>query len=292
MYGLGFLLFYYPILNMVDEYWVRRRGMAYGFLCSASGASGAVMPFIIEALLATYGHRTTLRAIAVALFLLTGPLIPFLHGRLPVSSQSRNARADWSFLRAPVFWIYSVSNVAQGLGYFFPSLFLPSYAAAVGLSSKHGALLLALMSVAQVGGQLSFGSLSDRKLPINGLIGVSVVVSATATFVMWGFARTLSLLIPFAILYGFFAAGYTAMWARMASTVTTDPTTTPLVFGLFNFGKGIGNVLSGPISGQLMSHYVKTDGYGLFGYTSIIMFTGACMTFSGAAIGLQYLKIR
>jgi hypothetical protein len=49
-YGFGFLIFYYPILSMVNEYWVARRGMAYGILCGASGLSGTVMPFVIQAL--------------------------------------------------------------------------------------------------------------------------------------------------------------------------------------------------------------------------------------------------
>ncbi|THV65571.1 major facilitator superfamily transporter, partial [Aureobasidium pullulans] len=44
-YGTGFLIFYYPILSMVDEYWIAKRGMAYGILCAASGFSGAFMPF-------------------------------------------------------------------------------------------------------------------------------------------------------------------------------------------------------------------------------------------------------
>ncbi|OAR01883.1 hypothetical protein LLEC1_05529, partial [Akanthomyces lecanii] len=75
-YGLGFLIFYYPILHMVSEYWVARRGMAYGILCGASGISGTVMPFVVQALLARYGYATTLRAVAVALVVLTGPMIP------------------------------------------------------------------------------------------------------------------------------------------------------------------------------------------------------------------------
>jgi hypothetical protein len=81
MYGVGFIIFYYPILSMVDEFWIRRRGMAYGLLCSASGASGAVMPVLLQVLLRKYGYQTTLRAVAVALVVLTGPLIPLLKGR-------------------------------------------------------------------------------------------------------------------------------------------------------------------------------------------------------------------
>lgn len=30
MYGVGFLIFYYPILSFVNEFWIARRGMAYG----------------------------------------------------------------------------------------------------------------------------------------------------------------------------------------------------------------------------------------------------------------------
>jgi hypothetical protein len=44
-------------------------------------------------------------------------------------------RTDWSFLKTRLFWVYSASNLAMGLGYFFPSLYLPSYATAHGISS-------------------------------------------------------------------------------------------------------------------------------------------------------------
>jgi hypothetical protein len=135
---------------MVNEYWVARRGMAYGLLCGASGLSETVMPFVIQALLTRYGYQTTLRAVAVALALLTGPLIPLLEGRLPSSpGQVASYRWNWTFFRSPLFWIYSVSNILQGFGYFFPSLYLPSYASSLGLSSKSGALLLALMSISK-----------------------------------------------------------------------------------------------------------------------------------------------
>jgi MFS family permease len=103
MYGVGFVVFYYPILSMVDEFWVRRRGMAYGLLCSASGASGAVMPLIMQVLLRRFGHRVTLRAVAVALVVLTGPLIPLLKGRLG-QQHVVALRTDWSFLRKKLFW--------------------------------------------------------------------------------------------------------------------------------------------------------------------------------------------
>jgi MFS family permease len=55
MYGVGFVTLYYPIISMVDEWWVARKGMAFGIIASAAGASGTVMPLIMNALLKKYG---------------------------------------------------------------------------------------------------------------------------------------------------------------------------------------------------------------------------------------------
>lgn len=291
-YGLGFLIFYYPILSMVNEYWITRRGMAYGILCGASGISGTTMPFVLQALLTRYGYRITLRAVAVALTLLTGPLIPLLKGRVPSSSaQVGSHRWNWTFFRSPLFWVYSISNLLQGFGYFFPALYLPSYASSLGLSSKSGALFLALMSIFQVGGQFVFGLLSDRKVPLDVLASVSTVVAATACFAIWRLAQSLPVLLIFAILYGFFGAGFTATWARMSMSVTEDEIAGPIVFSLLNFGKGVGNVLAGPIGGALLA-----SGSGVMGakaeaeYRWIVVFTGTCMFASAGMIWLGQLK--
>lgn len=290
MYGTGFIIFYYPILSMVNEYWITRRGMAYGLLCSASGVSGAAMPFIVEQLLQKYGYPTTLRAIAVGLFVLTGPLIPFLKGRLPESEISTAGRTDWSFFKVPLFWVYSVSNLAMGLGYFFPSLYIPSYASANGMSSTQGAILLAAMSVSQVLGQASFGYLSDRRLSINVLAITSTAIAAAAVYACWGLAHSFKLLIVFSLIYGFFGAGYTALWGRMGTSISSEPTAAFTAFGLLNFGKGIGNVLAGPISAALLKDVVNVHRYGTVRYETLVLFTGSCMVVSAAVIPLCYVK--
>lgn len=105
MYGVGFIVLTYPIICMVDEWWIQRKGMAFGVISCASGASGAVMPFITSALLEKYGYKTTLQATAVAMAILTGPLIPLLKGRLPPAEKGAIARVNWSFLKKPLFYI-------------------------------------------------------------------------------------------------------------------------------------------------------------------------------------------
>lgn len=261
--------------------------MAYGLLCSASGVSGIGMPFIITALLKKYGYPTTLRATAIALTILTGPLIPTLKGRLPVSSSSTTVAAtDWTFLRLPLFWIYSLSNLIYGLGFFFPGLHLPSYATSISLSPTTGALLLALLSISQVAGQFSFGYLSDKRKLINTLLITSTFISAIACLTLWRLAYSPAPLIAFSLLYGFFGAGYTALWGRMVTSVSKEPMAHMAMFSFFNVGKGIGNVSAGPLSAALMGYFVSGDGRKeVERFGPVILFTGACMFCSGAVIG-------
>ncbi|EME41766.1 hypothetical protein DOTSEDRAFT_73984 [Dothistroma septosporum NZE10] len=291
LYGNGFVIFYYPILSMVNEFWIDRRGFAYGILCSASGVSGTAMPFVLSSLLNKYGYAATLRAVAIGLLVLTGPLIPLLKGRLPVSSAvGVSERTDWTFLKGSLFWVYSVSNIAMGLGYFFPALYLPSYAGSNLINATKGAALLSCMSVAQVFGQISFGYLSDRKLPISLLAALTTFAASAAVFTSWGLAHTFEVLVVFALIYGFFAAGYTAMWGRMGTAVSRDPAASFAAFGLLNLGKGVGNVLAGPISGLLISGVGTTSGYGSSRYKAVVLFTGCCMLFSGVVAMLDLAR--
>jgi MFS family permease len=187
-----------------------------------------------------------------------------------------------------LFWIYNVSNLIYGLGYFFPSLFLPSYATTLGLAGWQGALLLTVMSISQVLGQFTFGYLSDGKVKLNYLIAIATVVPSIAAFACWGIARSFGPLLVFAILFGFFAAGYTAMWARMVTAVTEEQSSSLVAFSVFCFGKGVGNILAGPISGQLILPLVRIPSYGVVKFSTLIIFTGVAMALSAICVCVWY----
>ncbi|MBN6743365.1 hypothetical protein JKG47_23490, partial [Acidithiobacillus sp. MC6.1] len=76
---------------------------------------------------------------------------------------------------------------------------------------------------------------------------LSTLVSGLAAFTIWGLSQSLAPLIVFALIYGFFGAGYVSTGARMGTAVSEEPTAAMAIFSLFCFGKGLGNVLAGPI---------------------------------------------
>ncbi|KAG9519652.1 MFS general substrate transporter, partial [Aureobasidium melanogenum] len=289
MYGTGYLIIFYPVVSMVNEWWVTRRGLAWGILLGSSGASGVAYPFINEALLHKYGYKTTLRAMAVATILMTGPLLPCLKTRLPPSQSSHLAKTDWTFIKKLIFWLYICSTVSQSLGFYLPSLYLPSYAASMGLSSTSGAMLIALMNISSVFGQFIYGYLSDGRVALNALLLSTMLVSTIVALTLWGLAESLAVLVIFALVYGFFAYAYLAMRVRMGTAVAAEHSDAMIMFCLFSFAQGIGNVLAGPVSGALLLPDIDEHAYGFVRYKILIIFTGAAMFASAAFIALSYL---
>ncbi|KAF3018987.1 hypothetical protein E8E14_012623 [Neopestalotiopsis sp. 37M] len=287
--GLGFVTLTYPIISMINEWWIVRKGMAFGLISASSGATGAVMPFIIEALLAKYGYQITLRACAVAMIILSGPLIPLFKSRLPVTDSVNLARTDWSFLKKPLFWVYSVAILSQGMGFFYPIVFLPSFATSVGLSSLSGAILLAIMSIAQVFGQCVLGYLSDNKLPVNVLAVGCCVISAVGAFTLWGLAHSMALLAIFSLIHGFFAFGFGTLRVAMGKNVSDDASTVFATYAIFVFLQGIGNILVSPISAALMTPESDARQYGAGSYSKVVLLTGSTSLFAAITILAWFL---
>ncbi|KAE8383719.1 MFS general substrate transporter [Aspergillus bertholletiae] len=286
LYGLGFVLLSYPIVSMVNEWWIARKGMAFGLISASSGITGAFLPFIIEALLGRYGYKTTLRACAVAMTILTAPLIPLFKGRLPASESFAFARTNWSFLKRPLFWVYALSILGQGFGFFFPAVFLPSYAAALNIPSIKGALLLALMCIAQVLGQFTFGYLSDKTFSVNSLSIVCCVAAAVAAFVFWGLAKSITFLVVFSLLHGFFSFGFGTLRVAMGRAVSEDQATIFATYALFVFLQGVGNILVSPISAALIVGPPMHERFGVEKYSGVVILTGASSALAGLIIAL------
>lgn len=281
MYGLGFVILTYPIINMVSEWWISRKGMAFGLISAASGLTGIFMPLILEALLQKYDYRITLRACAVALAVLTAPLIPALKGRLPVAEITQMPPTDLSFIKKPLFWVFAMATMIQGLGFFIPSIFISSYASTIGLSAQQGAVLLGLMAMAQTFGQLSFGWLSDKTMSVGFLSTICCVVAATATVLLWGLAKSLPLLIIYSLIYGFFAYGFGTMRVAMGRAVSEQPSALVATYSMLVFLQGIGNVLVGPITSALIIDEVDVSKYAAEQYKTIVLFVGATSMLAG-----------
>jgi MFS family permease len=86
LFGLGTGIAYYPVLGILNEWFVKHRGIASGIMFGGAGLSGVVLPILFEKSLTNLGLQLTFRIWA---FVMTLTLIPNIHfllrGRLPES---------------------------------------------------------------------------------------------------------------------------------------------------------------------------------------------------------------
>ncbi|KAK5168102.1 uncharacterized protein LTR77_006670 [Saxophila tyrrhenica] len=286
LFAIGGNLLFAPTVTYLDEWFLRRKGLAIGIMWAGDGAGGVVMPLVLQELLARYGFRTTLRAVAVAMVVLMAPLLAFVKPRLPIPAASAQRRIDVSFLRSPLFWVLQTFNVVQGTGYFLPSNYLPTYAQSLGLSSRLGSLTLVLVNLAAMLGCILVGALVDRMEITKVLVGISIAAT-TSILLVWGFSNSFAVLSIFALLYGASAGAYSTAWTGMIKDIRRGSMTADanVIFGFLAAGRGLGATVSGPLSEALIAGGTALHDDDRFAYGSeygtLIIFSGCTALVGG-----------
>ncbi|TGO65987.1 hypothetical protein BOTNAR_0071g00240 [Botryotinia narcissicola] len=278
LYATGGSLLYSPTMFYLDQWFVKRKGLALGVMWSGVGTSGLIFPFLLSYLVDRCGFRSTLRIWAAILFLLCCPLIYYIKPRIPMKFSSRPpSKPSYTFLKSPIFWFLQIANILTSLGFFAPSIYLSSYSASLSFSPVLGTSLVALLNFFSVIGAISLGHLSDVR-HITTVVLLSSTLSTLSVFMLWGISTSLPSLIIFTIFYGTFAGGWSAIWAGMIREVQRADNSAGfgVLMGLFSAGRGVGSVACGPVTEWL----VQNGGFGSLGggygteYGAVIVFTG------------------
>ncbi len=226
------------------------------------------------------------------------PLAFFIKPRLPYTATRHIKPWKLGFAMSRTFILHQTANVVQALGFFLPGVYLPSYARSIGASAFLSALTILLVNVASVFGCIAMGTLTDR-LHVTTCLMISTVGTAVGTFLVWGFATNLPVLYIYCIIYGLFAGSYTTTWSGIMRQVTSAPSRSDearltgsrstfdptMVLGVLSAGRGIGNIVSGPLSEGLVKNMPwqgqAFGGYGS-GFGPLIVMTGATALLGGA----------
>ena len=299
--AIGSGLLFSPTTLYLDEWFISRKGMAYGTIWAGKSAGGVAFPFLMSALLQRFGVRVTLLAWSLGLVIFTTPLLFFLKPRIPLSNSSNNNQQrplSWTFLRHSTFWMLELGNTIQSLGYLLPTTYLSLYAHNIGLPSITGTILTALFSLASIPGALVLGCLNDRITPTTTIL-ISSLGSAISIFLFWGLSGSgsagLGLLVMFVLGYGFFAGGFSSTYPGVLKEVRrgeSGEVEDGLIMGLLLGGRGVGFVAGGPVSAGLLKGASDTAakwGYGTE-YGSVIVVTGVTAVLGGWGWGWKIMR--
>lgn len=128
------------------------------------------------------------------------------------------------------------------------------------------------------------GVLTDR-LHVTTVITLGTTLSALSVFFLWGFSSNLPVLFVFCFCYGFTAGGSSSAWPGIIKLIQqkVQHADAGLLLGFLSAGRGVGNVVSGPISGALLAAGSAGWGYES-AYGPVIVFTGVTVMCGGVSI--------
>ncbi|THH12102.1 hypothetical protein EW146_g7814 [Bondarzewia mesenterica] len=255
---------------------------------------GLVLPFLLPPLLKSYGPYKTLRILSVGILLLLLLCLVLIKPRLPenrVRGPGRRTEPSAVWLRSWSWWILVVANTVQGFAFFVPMLWVPTFASALHLTTASSSLALALLNGSSALGPLVVGALSDHFTPW--LIAVvTAVLSSICTFVFWGAVGNVAGLMLFGATYGLVAGGWSTLWSGFVHRISKDdPSLSMSLYGFLMLTRGLGNVLSTPISTSLanLSSTITNSGSRKTGFNieggrfeKLIVYVGTC--YAAAAV--------
>ncbi|KAJ7495833.1 major facilitator superfamily domain-containing protein [Mycena galericulata] len=295
LYAVGGSLLYLPCISYMSEWFVVRRGMANGILFAGTAAGGLLLPLALPPLISTYGSSKTLRILAISIAILLLPLMPFVKGRLPQTRvrvhgpTPRGALGPQDWIKKRSFWIFLAANTLQGFAYFVPIVYLPTFANELRISSSNSAVTLAMLNAASLVGRLSMGYLSDKVNPW--ILALSTLFTASVTtFILWGvLSHSFAGLLAFGTAYGIVAGGWSSLWTGFVRPLAKDdPAMSTTLYGYLLLSRGIGNIVSTPISAKLYAQAHNVTGGESTGFDvgdgrfeKMIIYVGTC--FAGAA---------
>ncbi|KDQ58232.1 hypothetical protein JAAARDRAFT_129670, partial [Jaapia argillacea MUCL 33604] len=302
LYAIGGALIYPPCISYMSEWFVRRRGLANGVLFAGTAAGGLVLPFILPPLLSAYGIFSTLRIISIAILILLVLSLFFIKPRLPenrVRGPLRRNEASVVWIRSWSWWSLVIANTMQGFAFFVPLLWVPTFASALHLRSSTSSLALSLLNGSSALGPLLVGALSDHFTPWP-IALITAALSCVCTLVFWGAIGNVAGLMLFGAAYGIVAGGWSTLWSNFVVRISKeDPSLSMSLYGFLMLSRGLGNVLSTPISTSLanISPMVSGMGSGKTGFAidegrfdRLIIYCGACYAVVAAVALVGWIR--
>ncbi|KAA8642776.1 hypothetical protein EYZ11_002932 [Aspergillus tanneri] len=236
--GIGTSFCFMVVSVITAQYFKAKRGIANGIVYAGGGLGGAVISFVLNALLSRVGIAWTFRILG---FLIWGTGLPaayFIKQRVPIPP---TALVEWRLFRDLRFLLLFAAGAIATFPLLVPPFFLPLYTDTINMPSSAGAGVVAAFNFSSAMGRLLCGFCSDRLGPLNTLF-LSLLLSALSMLILWPVSTSIGPLIVFVIVNGMSNGGF----------FSTMPTVVGNVFGSARVGVAMGMVVTGWAGGYLM----------------------------------------
>lgn len=210
LYGIGGICLNFVHVSIFSEWFDKKKGQAMGMIWLGYRVGGLAFPLVCQWLLEKHGYQKTLRVLIAPMLALLLPTVILFRGRFQavtvVSGSSQPSVSKIDALRKPSVLFYLVASILFGLVTNVPMMFVTKFGADLGLQASDRALSLSLVFASNMVGTYACGQLSDRGFH-QGLLGASAVSTSLIHFLLWGFVKTKSGLLAYAVCIGLTIGG-------------------------------------------------------------------------------------
>ncbi|KAI9002039.1 major facilitator superfamily domain-containing protein [Hyaloraphidium curvatum] len=281
MFGIGEVLVYMGGVAVIQQWFLRKRGLAIGLALSGSGFGGLAMSAVCQLLIDRFGFPWSLRIIGFLTLgvvvccgaLMTPRIKPgFRTGKV---AGKRLPILDFSVFKNKHFVVFYVSGALSMMGYFVPFLYMSSYATSKGISASLSALALGLMNGASAVGRIIGGYAGDKVGYMNAFTACQLV-TPVVVLCIWPFANTFGAVVAVSVLYGLGAGGYISVMPPMVLSVFGGGEAVAILGMQMSSGL-MGSLAGPPIAGLITDSHTTTlpDGTKSIDWIPTIMYAGA-----------------
>ncbi|BGP34918.1 hypothetical protein JCM10296v2_006742 [Rhodotorula toruloides] len=286
--GIANTFIFAPVFCYISEWWVARRGLAWGLIVSGNGFGGFTLPWLINAVLQARGFAWMCRvwaiftAVVFAIsILLLKPRIPYVK---PAGGRAPWLAVDFAFLRNPLFVCMAIATLFSSLAHLPVANYLAVYASSFSSSVTTINLVVGLFNLAACGGSRLAGRVSDFSYSL----GVTVIglCGALLSLTAWGFADTLAKVYAFAVLFGL-TGQQTSTWGVVVKDLASNnPNTGTFIFNILPIVRGSASLFIPFILQALYSRETAEHqrSFGRYGFLRMIILEFSCYAFSFATI--------
>ncbi|PWY80629.1 MFS general substrate transporter [Aspergillus heteromorphus CBS 117.55] len=207
-WGMGFL--FVGSVGITPQWFHRCRSLAMGINAAGSGIGGLIYSLAVGAMIPRLGLSWAFRILGIISFVVNLVCANLMRDRNHDIGSKYHAFAFPLFKR-PEFLLFLGWGVFSMLGYVALLFSVANFSLSVGLTSHQGSIVSALLNLGQGLGRPIVGMFSDKLGRIN-IATFLTFLCGLFCLVIWTFARSLGVVLFFAILVGTVAGTY---WATV-----------------------------------------------------------------------------
>ena len=210
-FGFGMGLLFVGSVGIVPQWFTKRRSLANGIATAGSGLGGMMYSLATNAMIESLGVQWAFRILGILCCGVNLVCAMLIRDRNKAIGTKQLA-FDYRMFERVEYWLLLGWGFFSMMGYIVLLFSLPNYAVSIGMSSKQGSIIGALLNLGQGLGRPVVGIFSDSAGRIN-LAGLCTFIAGLFSLVIWIFAQSYGVLIFFAIVVGTVAGTF---WTTIA----------------------------------------------------------------------------